>query len=257
MRKLILKPTIRISGFGKTDREFRQFGSFNIFNGFLLLIVIIAMVGCSKKKNDESMSNFTEIYPLKFGNYWTLIYTFNPDSTNATKDTIESIVTGSRNITFNGNTIFVYVVQGIFNGRMDTTKIYVKNQNDGVWSYGSSSTGPTTPYLSLKYPVSVGDSWADPDLGGNMICSSVSKQFKIGIGSFNCIEYQEQHTQSPLSHIQDFNMLHFEKNLSLSNSSTYTYYFYFQPGLGQIGQICLKEDGVIWYKAELISYKIN
>lgn len=243
-----------ISRLIKTDKVFGKLNYFNFSCCFFLLLIIIALAGCSKKKNDEPVSNFTEIFPLKFGNYWTWFYTFYPDSYHI--DTIEYIVTGSRNIMFNGNEIFVYEIQAIFNGKIDSTRLYMKNQSDGLWSYGTSGTGSSTPYLSVKYPVNVGDSWPDPEGGGNMICSSVNEQFNIGIGSFNCIEYQTQYTIKFYSSIKGFNMLFLEKEFPLNKSSTYKYKLYYKPGLGNLGQIALKDD-VIWYKAELVSYKIN
>lgn len=129
---------------------------------------------------------------------------------------------------------------------------YVRNENDGLWSYGTNqdTTSPSAqPHLLIKYPINLNETYytrgwlAEYD---TITCISKNATYANQTG---CIQYYEQSTYAKY---YDKRLYSIFKNLS--PNSTIVANFYFKPGLGLVGMEMSTTVGSLTYT---VAYKLT
>ena len=137
------------------------------------LLFVASMIGCS---STGSGGTNTVYFPLTDGYSW--VYSTQQGSSITTQvQTVEgtkqisSTITASKVITLNSSG--------------STSEAYLKATNDGVFSYGGSSSLTTEASTQLSYPLTVGKTWANGSAIAEVI--SIDTTVIVPAGTFaNC-----------------------------------------------------------------------
>jgi len=117
----------------------------------IFLILCISFLSCENPSDSNPQENSNNFYPLNENNLWRYYYTtmYNTGvhlTTNVKKDTL---VENDK----------WYLVSGWIPYKT-FGEYYLKNQSDGLWKKDRFTS---SPYLYLKYPCKVNDSYETPD----------------------------------------------------------------------------------------------
>jgi hypothetical protein len=192
---------------------------------FLALI----MLSCgSENKVVTPLAETVKIFPLKIGNYWIQRnIRYKSDTIHATDTTIDTV-----------KVLTDTVING-FQGFKTSDGACYAEKLDGIY-IAIQTTGPGLQWcLWYKYPVSIGDKWTTPfdnDSNNNMILLSKDTSIQLGSNTYTCYLYH------------DFNNI---------MSSYYYCDQYFQLGVGPVFCQSVAPNGLVKYRSELISYKVN
>ncbi len=222
----------------------------------LLMIIIFAMLiaGCSEDSTNPSgqQSFQDEIIPLAVGNQWIYLYT---DETTGLQDTLCKGVSGSEMFECEDHElreVFHWNWYNLDEGHYEDHKSLCYNTEEGFHKAGgiSSSDSLFADYLTVKYPVSEGDSWIYTDIEYDpensqwvytdtleAFCTAVDTMITTPAGFFTCIEVTLC-------------------RLGTEPGGLFVQRFYYSPNIGYIGFI-LYNNGVIRSKRLLMDYSIN
>ena len=199
---------------------------------FLILIASTYLfLSCSGGSSSTSPVTVFDILPLTSGNYWTYNAYLGIDTVN--RHAVDSAVVGtSRTL----QQILCYPLttwQSVNGGAMTQyPTYYLFNRTDGLHSF-VDTTSSTGTVLSVKYPVSVGDSW---DVGNfaHMTCQSLTDSISTPAGTFtDCMRSRS----------------------SYSNSTSYSIVWH-KPGVGEIRQEFYNTLGTLDSMRALRAYHI-
>ncbi|MCX6271486.1 MAG: hypothetical protein NTU44_09755 [Bacteroidetes bacterium] len=143
----------------------------------LLLVLFAAsmLMGVSCKK-DKDESNKT-LFPLKVGNVWNFRELMN-DSVIGTHF---NKVLKDTNM-FSNEQWFVVTYD-------NTTNLYMKIKNDGLWFAMNDTNMVLKPVLFYKYPATINEQY-QPTSGVTVTVLSTSVNVTVPAGTFNCYEYE-------------------------------------------------------------------
>lgn len=214
----------------------------------LFLLITISLLSCKKETEPETKQRL--IQPLGVGYYWEFVDSTFSDTGLTEVDTTRLTIVGNSRIEYNNAILNLYfwswsnIPQYSWLCNYDTTGFYFYGgkTDNGTYIYGKS--------LSIKYPVSINESWNNikylySQIGDSSFfyisdtvsykCEAVSEAFNTGVGLLNC--YKIHYT-------------------SISNDSQSEVYLYNSLDIGYVGMI-KKQNGVIRFKKTLISYSLT
>lgn len=242
------------NGSGNYTGTYKPYRPLSVFNGQSILGLwnlqinywgnlrtgVIKSWGITISYNKSIPSTGGAILPLTVGNYWILARDTGGVQ-NVYQDTLritgQSIVHGKQ----------VYWMQwGYY-----TDISYVRNESDGLWYYGSPNDTISQPYLNIKYPISLNETYiARSD---TITCVSTNATWS---GYSGCIKYfTHDYYKNTIKHnAQIFNRIK-GKSLYDNPEAVINFYDYFKPGLGYIGGEI--DYGFSSYITRLIQYNVQ
>ena len=182
----------------------------------LLIGSLLFSFGCSDDDSGtEYESGIKIIMPLAIGNHWSY-YNYILDTLGNLHDTTLQDLNIYKDTVI--ESVHWYITTDEYPYKVGSL---LANKDDGLWVYGS------TPYLIIKYPAEVYDTWSAP--GGAYTYSLLAKGVIIIVpeGTFSCYKYLSRASES-----EDSTLL------------------YYAPGYGMIKSHFWPDDGT---KNELIT----
>lgn len=243
------------NGSGNYTGTFKPYRPLSIFNGQSILGLwnlqinywgnvrtgVIKSWGITISYNRSTPSTGGDILPLALNNQW--VYEIDTNNSYFGQETLN--ISGTSIV--HGKQVYWWQWQS-----QPTTYLYVRNENDGLWSYGDShdTTSPTgQPHLLIKYPINLNETYytrgwmAEYD---TITCVSKNATYANQTG---CIQYYEQSTSAKFS---DNRLYSIFKNLS--PNTTLNSNAYFKPGLGLVGMELSTTVGSLTYT---VAYKLT
>lgn len=213
-----------------------------LYLGYLIIISIFFQ-SC---ENGTTPNNNIQLIPTQIGNYWVYVDSIFYRSPTPEVDTAIGKITNTKMVNINNSSYKVYTQAAYNNKNVEIEKIFISNDNDGLYVFGSDSDTNNLIYrhILLQYPTKVNNNWTCVYYyfnntaskffkdTSNAKCVSLNESYTTKAGTFLCVKYHYQ------------------------IGSLIESYEYYAPDIGMIAHIDLF-DGVVIFKRELIRFNLE